>query len=57
LYVAGLIEESYSEATYTYERQVVSLKKIQESGRKEAEAILFDRMLKLLKKKHSTWRF
>jgi hypothetical protein len=57
LYVAGLIEESYSEATYTYERQVVSLKKIQESGRKAAEAILFDRMLKLVKKKHPTWRF
>jgi hypothetical protein len=57
LYVAGLIEESYSEATYTMERQVVSLKKIQESGRKAAEAILFDRMLKLVKKKHPSWRF
>jgi hypothetical protein len=57
LYVAGLIEESYSEATYTFERQAVSIKKIQESGRKAAEAILFDRVLKLVKKKHPTWRF
>jgi len=57
LYVAGLIEQSNSEATYTMERQVVSLKKIQESGRKAAEAILFDRMLKLVKKKHPSWRF
>jgi hypothetical protein len=57
LYVAGLIEESYSEATYTFERQEVSIKKIHESGRKAAEAILFDRMLKLVKKKHPTWRF
>jgi hypothetical protein len=57
LYVAGLIEESYSEATYTFERQLVSIKKIRESGRKSAEAILFDRMLKLVKKKHPSWRF
>ena len=57
LYVAGVIEESYSEATYTFERQVVSIQKIQESGRKAAEAILFDRVLKLVKKKHPTWRF
>jgi hypothetical protein len=57
LYVAGLIEESYSEATYTFERQSVSIKKIHESGRKAAEAILFDRMLKLVKKKHPSWRF
>jgi hypothetical protein len=57
LYVAGLIEESYSEAIYTFERQAVSIKKIQESGRKAAEAILFDRMLKLVKKKHPSWRF
>jgi hypothetical protein len=57
LYVAGLIEESYSEATYTFERQSISIKKIQESGRKAAETILFDRMLKLVKKKHPTWRF
>jgi hypothetical protein len=57
LYVAGVIEESYSEATYTFERQVVSIQKIQESGRKAAEAILFDRMLKLVKKKQPTWRF
>jgi hypothetical protein len=57
LYVAGLIEESYSEATYTFERQAVSIKRIQESGRKAAEAILFDRMLKLVKKKHPSWRF
>jgi hypothetical protein len=57
LYVAGLIEESYSEATYTFERQSISIKKIQESGRKAAETILFDRVLKLVKKKHPTWRF
>jgi hypothetical protein len=57
LYVAGLIEESYSESTYTFERHVVAIKKIQESGRKAAEAILFDRMLKLVKKKNPSWRF
>ena len=57
LYVAGIIEESYSEASYTFERQSVSMKRIQESGRKTAEAILFDRMLKLVKKKHPSWRF
>jgi hypothetical protein len=57
LYVAGLIEASHSEAMYTFERQAVALKKIQESGRKAAEAILFDRVLKLVKKKHPTWRF
>jgi hypothetical protein len=57
LFVAGLIEESYSEATYTFERQSISIKKIQESGRKAAETILFDRVLKLVKKKHPSWRF
>jgi hypothetical protein len=57
LFVAGLIEESYSEATYTFERQSISIKKIQESGRKAAETILFDRVLKLVKRKHPSWRF
>jgi hypothetical protein len=57
LYVSGLIEESYSEASYTVERSMISLKRINESGRKAAEAILFDRVLKLVKKAHPSWRF
>ena len=57
LYVAGIIEDSYSEATYTFERQRIAIKKINESGRKAAEAIMFNRVLKLVKKKHPTWRF
>jgi hypothetical protein len=57
LYVAGLVEGSQSETSYTVERSRVALKKIHESGRKAAEAIMFDRVLKLVKKKHPTWRF
>ncbi len=57
LYVAGMIEESYSEASYTFERQHVAIKKIHESGRKAAESILFDRVLKMVKKKNPGWRF
>jgi len=57
LFVSGLIEESYSEASYTFERQHVAIKKIHESGRKAAESILFNRVLKLVKKKNPTWRF
>ncbi|MEN9819490.1 MAG: hypothetical protein RL379_268 [Bacillota bacterium] len=57
LYVAGMIEESFSEASYTFERQHISIKKIHESGRKAAESILFNRVLKLVKKKNSSWRF
>jgi hypothetical protein len=57
LFVAGVIEDSYSEATYTFERRLGALTRIRESGRKAAEEILFDRVLKLVKKKHPDWRF
>ena len=57
LFVAGMIEESYSEASYTFERQHISIKKIHESGRKAAESILFNRVLTLVKKKNPSWRF
>lgn len=56
LYVAGIIEESQSEASYTFERQRVAIKKINEPGRKAAETILFDRVLKLVKKSNPSWR-
>jgi len=57
LFVAGVIEDSYSEASYTFERRLNALSRIKESGRKAAEEILFDRVLKLVKKKHPDWRF
>jgi hypothetical protein len=57
LFVAGIIEDSYSEATYTFERRLSAITRIRESGRKAAEEILFDRVLKLVKKKHPDWRF
>jgi hypothetical protein len=56
LFVAGIIEASQSEAKYTMERQDISIKRIRESGRKAAETILFHRVLKLVKKKQTSWR-
>jgi hypothetical protein len=57
LYVAGMIEESFSEVSYTIERSKIALKKINESGRKLAETIMFDRQLKMIKKANPSWRF
>lgn len=57
LYVAGMIEASFSEVSYTIERQHIAIKKIHESGRKAAESILFNRVLKMVKKKNPSWRF
>ncbi len=57
LFVAGMIEESQSETQYTIERQAVSIRRLHESGRKAAETILFNRVLKMVKKKQTSWQF
>jgi hypothetical protein len=55
--VAGLIEGSYSEASFCFERVQGALKRIHEPGRKQVEEVLFKRVLKLVKHKHKDWKF
>jgi hypothetical protein len=57
LMVAGLIEDSYSEAFFCFERVSGALKRIHEPGRKQAEEVLFNRVFKRVKQKHKDWKF
>ena len=57
LLVAGTIEDSYSECVFVLERQNKALKRTVEPGRQQAEQILFDRALAIVKKRHKDWKF
>lgn len=56
LLVAGTIEDSYSECVFVMERKDKALKRTVEPGRQQAEKVLFDRALAIVKKRHKDWK-
>lgn len=56
LLVAGTIEDSYSECVFVLERKDKALKRTVEPGRQQAEKILFERALAVVKKRHKDWK-
>lgn len=56
LLVAGTIEDSYSECVFVMERKDKALKRTVEPGRQQAEKVLFERALAIVKKRHKDWK-